>query len=242
MNLIIDVGNSFVKVAVFQLDKIIHQDVFEKELFQKKIKKIKKEFQDCLKVIIGATGKLTFSDISFLERNYSMLRLVHDLKFPFINTYKTPQTLGVDRLALIANASKQFPNKNVLVIDAGTCITFDFLNAENEYLGGAISLGLNMRYKALHHFTEALPLLEKESISNMIGNTTNTCIHSGVVNGVIQEIDGVINQYHNKYDDLTIILTGGDANFLSKPLKSSIFVNSNFLLEGLNYLLNNNLK
>ncbi len=111
------------------------------------------------------------------------------------------------------------------------------MNTESEYLGGAISPGIEMRYKALNSFTSKLPHLEKKAPKNFIGNNTNESIHSGVVNGVIGELEGVINQYKKKYSDLTVVLTGGDTNFLAKQLKSSIFANQNFLLEGLNEIL-----
>ena len=104
----------------------------------------------------------------------------------------------MDRIALVAGAVLKFPNKNVLVIDAGTCITYDFIDANNNYYGGAISPGLKMRYKALHEFTEKLPLLEPISIKTKIGNTTENSIHVGIINGVINEIDSTIEQYRKK--------------------------------------------
>ena len=156
---------------------------------------------------------------------------------PFVNLYKTPTTLGVDRIALVVGAVNEFPKKNTLIIDAGTCITFDFVNSKSEYLGGAISPGIKMRFDSLNHFTANLPLLEKEEVNDFIGKNTKESINAGVVNGVIQEIDGVINQYKKKYLDLTVVLTGGDTNFLAKQLKSSIFANQNFLLQGLNTIL-----
>jgi type III pantothenate kinase len=156
---------------------------------------------------------------------------------PFKNLYGTPKTLGVDRLALVSAASAQFSGKDVLVIDAGTCITYDFITKENSYLGGAISPGLRMRYQALNNLTAHLPLLDTKRPDHFIGQSTEQAIHSGVVFGVLNEMEGVIEAYKEKYSDLTVILTGGDANFLSKQLKSSIFANSNFLLEGLNHIL-----
>jgi type III pantothenate kinase len=163
--------------------------------------------------------------------------LNQELPQVFSNAYATPKTLGNDRIALVSAASKLYPSQNVLVIDVGTCITFDIINSENQYLGGAISPGLQMRYRALNTFTENLPLLEPQEEVNLIGNTTMMSMHSGVIFGIISEIDGVISMYKSQYKDLTIILTGGDSVFLCKRLKNSIFANSNFLLEGLNYIL-----
>ena len=158
-------------------------------------------------------------------------------KIPFKNLYKTPETLGKDRIALVAAASNQFPNKNVLIIDAGTCITYDFLNHKNEYLGGAISPGIQMRYSALHDYTSKLPKLSISNTHKFTGMSTAECIHSGVIHGVAKEIQGCISQYDKKYLDLTVILTGGDTKFLSKQLKNSIFAQQNFLLHGLNQIL-----
>ena len=156
---------------------------------------------------------------------------------PFNNLYKTPNTLGVDRIALVAAAVKQFPNTNVLIIDAGTCITFDFVDVNASYLGGAISPGIKMRYKALNKFTANLPLIDALELHDFIGKNTEESIISGVLNGVKNEINGIIEDYYLKYLDLTVVLTGGDTNFLSKQLKSSIFANQNFLLQGLNEIL-----
>jgi type III pantothenate kinase len=148
--------------------------------------------------------------------------------------------LGVDRIGLATAAFYFNPKRNTLVIDAGTCLTYDMVNDYGEYLGGAISPGLSMRYKALHDQTLKLPFLETKEPHDFIGNSTDNCIHSGVVNGICVEIDGVIDQYRERFVDLTVILTGGDSQFLSKRLKNTIFAHSNFLLLGLNYLLEYN--
>ena len=166
--------------------------------------------------------------------------LSHESKVPFKNSYATPQTLGIDRIALATAAFYHAPHKNTLVIDAGTCITYDMVNDFDEYLGGAISPGLEMRYKAMHQQTSALPLLPVEAPLDLIGNTTNSSMHSGVVNGICAELDGIIDQYATRFKDLTVILTGGDSHFLSKRLKNTIFADSKFLLKGLNYLLEYN--
>ena len=161
-------------------------------------------------------------------------------KIPFKNKYTTPNTLGVDRIAVATAAFYTNPRRNTLVIDAGTCITYDIINAHGEYLGGAISPGLSMRYSAMHNQTDGLPLLQIEELTDFIGTSTKGSMHSGVINGTIQEVDGVIKQYEEHFKDLTVILTGGDAHFFAKRLKNSIFANSKFLLEGLNYLLEYN--
>jgi type III pantothenate kinase len=237
MNLIIDVGNSFVKLAVFNQGDLAHKSVVVLEDFMGTFNTIIKKFSKIDKAIISSVGKLKEDQIEVVKKQISVLMLNSTVKLPFKNLYKTPETLGVDRIALVSASVKQSSNKNALIIDAGTCITYDFINSKNEYLGGAISPGIRLRYQSLHNLTANLPLLDTEVPKNVIGDNTFNAIHSGVVNGVLIEIDGVINDYQKKYSDLTVILTGGDAIFLSNQLKNSIFANSNFLLEGLNYIL-----
>ena len=175
-------------------------------------------------------------DFSYLKENIDLLEISNKTSFPFSNNYKTKETLGIDRLVLSAGAVLNFENQNRLIIDAGTCITYDYINSKNVYLGGAISPGLSLRYKSLNNYTAKLPLLENKEINYLIGKSTSESIYSGVINGVINEIDGFITQYKELDKDLTIILTGGDAEFLAKSIKNTIFANSNFLLESLNNL------
>ncbi len=237
MNLIIDVGNTFVKLAVFEGDNMVCKKSTEIKFILKYIDLLKKEYKSIKKAIISSVGKLKTTDVNYIKRLFDLVILDSETKLPFVNYYKTPKTLGLDRIALVCAAIYQFPKRNTLVIDAGTCITYDFVTSGCEYLGGAISPGVRMRYQSLHDLTANLPILESEFPENIIGNSTNNSIHSGVFYGILNEIEGVIYQYKEKYKDLTVILTGGDANFLSKQLKSSIFANSNFLLEGLNYII-----
>jgi|TARA_B110001450_G_C17524431_1_gene441944 type III pantothenate kinase len=237
MNLIIDIGNTRAKLAVYEVDNlIVKQTVLKKDLF-KTTEKIIKKYTKIKKGIISSVGIFSQSEEEELKKIIKLVDVSPNMVLPFKNLYNTPKTLGSDRIALIAAAAKQFHSKNTLIIDAGTCITFDFLNSQNEYLGGAISLGLSSRYKALNELTAKLPLLKAEDYNCLIGNSTINSIHSGVINGLVNEIDGNILEYNKNFEDLTVILTGGDTNFLSKRLKSSIFANSNFLLEGLNHLL-----
>ncbi|MHB0754380.1 type III pantothenate kinase [Polaribacter sp. M15] len=236
MNLIIDVGNTRVKVAVFEQDIIVELQIFDKKRILSEVKKISKKYH-ITDAIISSVASISLKDIKKIEEIVPLTLVSSTIKTPFQNLYSTPKTLGVDRIALVFGAIIKYPKQNILIIDAGTCITFDFINKQKEYLGGAISPGIEMRYKSLHQLTAKLPLLEKKIPDNFIGNSTKESINSGVVNGVIHEIDGFIYQYKEKYLDLTVVLTGGDANFLSKQLKSSIFANQNFLLEGLNKIL-----
>ena len=242
MNLIVDVGNTLVKFAIFKDGDLIQKNSFKLSEFKKQYKSLKQDFPSLKKAIISSVGRLSKKQIEIIKNDLKVIELSSKTNLPFKNLYETPETLGVDRIALVSASVQKFPNKNVLIIDAGTCITYDFITSENHYLGGAISPGIRLRYKSLNNLTANLPLLKTEQPKSIIGNTTKTSIHSGVINGVINEIDGIINQYHENYSDLTVILTGGDTKFLSNQLKNTIFANSNFLLEGLNFILEYNSK
>jgi type III pantothenate kinase len=236
MLLTIDVGNSRIKVAVFEYDKKIELFIFNQEKALINIKNIFKKYSNIKRVMLSSVGNLNEEIVHFIQNTFPTIIIDHKTTFPFTNLYTTPKTLGIDRLVLAAGATLLYPKKNRLIIDAGTCITYDFVDNKNNYLGGAISPGIKTRYKSLNDYTAKLPLLEKKEVDYLIGNTTESSINSGVINGVCYEIEGFISQYSLQNKDLTIILTGGDADFLAKRLKSTIFANSNFLLESLNLL------
>ncbi|WP_274475186.1 type III pantothenate kinase [Mangrovimonas aestuarii] len=237
MNLIVDIGNTLVKLAVFKGDKLLVKFSVPEEAALKIIKEIFFEYTQIRRSIVSSVRKLDNHCLEYLKIKSKLLVLDANTPVPFTNLYKTPRTLGLDRVALISASVRHYFGKPTLVIDAGTCVTFDFKDDKNAYLGGGISPGLQMRYKALNQFTANLPVLEPTEVESIIGRSTEESMHSGVVYGLVKEIDGVIAEYQNKYGDLTVILTGGDANFLSKQLKSSIFANPNFLMEGLNNIL-----
>ena len=240
MNVIIDAGNTAVKLAVFDKGKMIFHQNAEVQHVARQVKEICDYYPKITHGIISSVGNLDHKVPAVLAVFCEVHELSSASKTPFKNSYATPYTLGVDRMALATSAFYHSPKQNILVIDAGTCVTYDMVNDYGEYLGGGISPGLHMRYKALHEQTSKLPLLRPEELLDFIGNSTETSIHSGVVNGICQEIDGVIDQYKSRFADLTVILTGGDALFLSKRLKNTIFADSKFLLVGLNYLLEYN--
>ena len=240
MNLIIDVGNTRIKLAVFKdsaLEKLVRTS---NKMVLETIALLLEEYPATTKAIVSSVGDFSEPAMRLLERKLEVVQLTSDTPVPFQNNYSTPKTLGVDRIALVSAAAVQYPEHNVLVIDAGSCITYDFLTSENHYIGGAISPGVTMRYTALHTFTANLPLLTPTLPIQTIGNSTESSMHSGVLFGVIQEIEGYIAFYREKYPDFTIILTGGDAHLLRDSLKNSIFANPNFLLEGLLHILQHN--
>ena len=237
MNLIIDVGNTLLKLAVFDKNGFVSKKSCLASDFDDTLAIISSDFPEISNCIVSSVGIFSKKQLKALQKKYELIALTHKTKIPFRNEYATPTTLGVDRIALISAAATQYPNEHVLVIDAGSCVTYDFLSDENKYLGGAIAPGVNMRYKAVNTFTANLPLLETEAPEYFIGNTTEQSLHAGIFQGMIFEIQGFIQAYREKYPDLTVILTGGDAQLLQKNLKKGIFANSNFLLEGLQYIL-----
>ena len=234
MNLVVDVGNSRIKAAVFEGAMLLEIFVFTKKEVKKNIKNILKKFRKVSNLVISSVGDVEKESFLVFEKELNVSFISNKDFFPFQNKYSTPLTLGIDRMVLAAGAVLQFPNRNRLVIDAGTCVTYDFINDKNDYLGGAITPGLRLRYESLHSYTAKLPLLALENPKNMIGDSTSDSIHSGVVNGLVYEIDGFISEYSKRYSNFIIILTGGDTDFLAKRLKNTIFANSNFLLESLN--------
>ncbi|MFV5693902.1 type III pantothenate kinase [Flavobacterium sp. LB3P122] len=234
MILAIDVGNTRIKAAVFEGDILVENFVFVKNELQKNIHNILKKYKKITDLVVSSVGDVEKQSFLEFENDLKVHFISHENPFPFINCYATPKTLGVDRMILAAGATIQFPNQNRLVIDAGTCVTFDFTDENNNYLGGAITPGLRLRYESLHNYTAKLPLLPLEDPKDLIGKSTSESIHSGVANGLVYEIDGFIDEYRARYSNFIIILTGGDTEFLAKRLKNTIFANSNFLLESLN--------
>ncbi len=241
MNLIVDIGNTRIKLAVYEFNTLITLIIVTPQTLTESLNEIKNKYKIERAIVSSVTEIPAELELFLNELTYCML-LSNNTKVPFINKYESPTTLGVDRIALVSGASVQFPKKDVLVIDAGTCITYDFLNHKNCYLGGAISPGINMRLQAMNFYTKKLPLIPFVDKELEIGNTTESAILFGAVNGVLAEIEGFIAHFVAKSENLTVVLTGGDSIFLAKRLKNSIFANSNFLLEGLNSILAYNLK
>ena len=238
VNLILDVGNSLLKIALFKKSELIQKFKFS-ENYKRNIENIISK-NNVTHSIISNVGRIDDSIINILKESTNLLLVSNQLKVPFKNLYKSKNTLGQDRLALVSAAAFKFPKENVLIVDAGSCITYDFKNNNNEYLGGGISPGISMRFKSLNTFTSNLPLIDFDSIHQLIGNNTKNSINSGVINGTISEINGIIQQYCEEFKNIRIILTGGDSNFLLKRIKNSIFADQNFLLVGLNKLLEDN--
>ena len=240
MNLVIDVGNSRTKLAVFDKNTIIDSLVFESMVLSD-LDVLLNKYPTVNQCIISSVQKTDRAITVLLKQRAVKTKILdNNTPLPFINTYKTPLTLGMDRIAAIAGAIALYPKKNLLIIDAGTAITFDVIDEKNQYQGGTISPGLEMRFKALNHFTAKLPLLTKTDKSRLIGESTAEAIENGVQNGMIFEIEGYLTKISNLFPQLVVILTGGDGPFFDNKLKKPIFVISDLTLIGLNFILQYN--
>jgi type III pantothenate kinase len=236
MLLTIDVGNSRIKAAVFEQDTLVDLFIMGENDAVIIFSEIFIKYPKIKSAIYASVGKIEAEVLDTIQKHVETQIINHTTKLPFTNNYTTPKTLGIDRMVLAAGATLLYPKQNRLIIDAGTCVTYDFIDQDNHYLGGAISPGIALRYKSLNDYTQNLPILKLNSTEIFTGTSTENSIHSGVINGLTYEIDGFISQYFLKYQDLTVILTGGDAEFLAKRLKNTIFANSNFLLDSLRLL------
>ena len=241
MNLAIDIGNTRVKIAVFDGDNLVFKTVHE-DIYPEKILKLSTNHS--IKNIILSTVAKSLDEnlVKTLKAKYFFIELNEYTPLPVQNLYKTPGTLGKDRLAAIVGAYSLYPDSNCLVIDAGSCITYDILTDEGKFLGGNISPGMKMRLKAMHTFTERLPLPEDSETISEWGNTTDTALLNGAKLGAVLEMQGFIDLCHSQFGATNVFLTGGDADFFANKLKKKIFVHSNLVLIGLNKILNYNVE
>lgn len=244
VNLVIDVGNTFSKIAVFENDIKAYFSRSE-HLEEEEIIGLVDQYQ-VKNLIISSVKDLSEDNYKIKYPQLNYIRFNHQTKSPIINNYATPQTLGLDRLAAVIGAKKLYPEDPVLIIDAGTCVTFDFVDEKSVYEGGSISPGKTMRLKAMHQFTGKLPEVELGndlSTHQLLGSNTVEALQTGVFNGMLFEIEGYIRHYSQKYSSLKIILCGGDASFFDTRLKNSIFAHQILLepllvLIGLNTVVN----
>ncbi len=193
-------------------------------------------------IILSSTAVVMPEIEDFLIQNYNYTRLKTETPVPIENIYRTPKTLGKDRVAGVIGAKVLYPKKDCLVIDAGTCITYDFINAKNIYLGGNIAPGISLRLRAMDEFTAALPLVSKQQPDTNKGYSTETAIRAGAVWGTAYEIMGFIQQLDQQTETLTILLTGGDAKLLDKLIDRETIVNPYLVLIGLNKILEYNVE
>lgn len=237
MNLAVDIGNTQIKFGLFEKDELAElfsgETAIDEVLTKHKIEK----------AIVSKTGSNDIVEYKLKETSIQTISFSRELNLPIKILYKTPETLGADRIAGSVATNFLYPNRNILKIDFGTCITYDFVNEKGEYLGGAISPGMMMRFKSLHNYTAKLPLVDPMQFSSfeLTGTDTSTSILSGVINGIKEEVSGIIKEYDLRLGNLKVVATGGDAGLFVTLLKCEIFARPNLVLEGLNRILNYNL-
>ena len=242
MNLVIDQGNTRVKCAVFDdRNEIVFKAVKLKRYADSLLKGLPPNLM-IENVIISNTSTLSKSFTSQLSKYQVFVHLDHKTKIPISNKYETPETLGKDRIAAAVGAWVKFPNENILFVDMGTCITMNFINNKGWFLGGNISPGIKMRFKAMHKFTANLPLAENVLVDEFIAGTTVKALQNGAIKGTFREIDSFISEARKEFGEIKVILTGGDAFFFEKWTKNMIFVAPNLVMEGLNEILKYNVK
>ena len=239
MNLIIDIGNTAAKLAVFSSGEL-------KEMTRCSNQTLEGLDELCNRYSIkqGILSSVVSLNEEVREKlnnlPFPIQTFTYETPIPVKNLYQTPQTLGVDRLAAVVEAHSAQPNHPILVIDAGTCITFDFIDESGQYLGGNISPGIDMRFKALHSFTSKLPLVNREGEIPPLGKTTETAIRSGIIKGVEHEMNGYINHFHKNNSALLVFLTSETEFSFDTKLKSIIFADRFLVLKGLNRILEYN--
>lgn len=223
-NLVIDIGNSGLKLAIFHQRKLVHKILLQ-QIDPTQVRQLVKEYE-VENSLLSSVGQDAEAIANLLKTITVYQRFSSNTALPLINEYKSPETLGSDRLAGLMGARFIYPDQPVLVIDAGTCITYDLIDDKSRYEGGSISPGIQMRLKALNHFTGKLPLVDFDpDFEGLIGRDTLESILSGVINGVVAEVEGFIQKYSQRHDYLRVILCGGDARFFDTRLKNSIFAN-----------------
>ncbi len=240
LKLILDIGNTRTKLAVFAGIRL--KDLFVTENFSLELlTKVVKKHPGICSAILSAVKDYPKEADTLLRTAFYFIKLDSRTPLPVKILYKSPQTLGNDRIAIAAASRALFPGQNVLAIDAGTTITYDFVNKNGEYLGGGISPGIRMRLKSLHTFTGKLPLIKQVFHTvDLVGTDTQSSILSGVLQGTLKEVDGIISTYKTRYTGLKVVLSGGDEKYFDKRLKNNIFASPNFVLKGLEEILDYN--
>lgn len=240
MNMALDFGNTRIKAGFFEGKTLAEKRIFDSE--NELIDAIA-SFKNIKSCIIGSVTNGHLRVQEALSGKIRTLVYAATTPIPLKNLYKSALTLGSDRTAASVGSFGLYPNQNVLTIDAGTCIKYNFVNAANEYLGGAISPGLPMRLKAMNHYTHALPLVETDkNYVKLVGQSTAESLLSGALVAAAAEVDGMIDRYLKLYPDLQVVITGGDADYLCKQVKNRFFADQNILLYGLNTILNFNIE
>lgn len=233
MNLAVDQGNTKTKAALFEGRELI--ELYPGAPDDELISFINQAApENCIIVTVKNKDTIATDQI---DPSIKTIILSSKTPIPVINKYQSPATLGMDRLAAVIGSKFYKPGYSNLVIDCGTCITYDFIDAANRYLGGGISPGLSMRFKALNAFTAGLPLIKLEKKAELIGGDTKQSILSGVINGTVAELEGIIAKYRSLFPNVAVFLCGGDADYFDGKLRGAIFVTPELVLHGLNEIL-----
>ena len=238
MYLTIDIGNSFAKLAIFHDGEIVYKERHHK-LLVGNVDKLYKKFLFS-RAILSSTRVIDKRIITAIQRRYDMIILDHNTAIPIKNLYRTPETLGRDRLAAMVGAYVQYPKQNCVIIDLGTCNTFDLVDKNGTYQGGNISPGVDMKLKAMNHFTSKLSQPVRQYNDDPIGKDTTSALQNGAFWGTIFEIESFIHRMNALFTPLNVILTGGDAEIFGSKLNSKIFVAPNIVLIGLHEILKYN--
>jgi len=240
INLCLDLGNTNIKAAIFQESTIVKNIVLNKEKLLSEVKSILDQYHPENAILCSVIG-IDNTLVGMLQQNTKKCVVLDGhTAVPIHNAYTSPETLGADRLALVTAAHILYPSKTNLIVSLGTCITYNLINKTKTFRGGAIAPGLHMRLKAMHEFTNQLPMVDLEEDALLLGYDTASCMRSGAVYGMAAEIDGMIQAYEAQYTDFNAILTGGDASYFADKLKSKIFADPDLLIKGLNIILNHN--
>lgn len=252
MNLVIDIGNTLIKAAIFCGEELMEMwtgTLVDEPAIRHLVEEHRPEaaIVSSVRALTGqqaGNGPALPPELQFMTNlSFPLLVAGTHLKLPVTMRYDTAETLGTDRLAAAIAAAARFPGEHSAVVNTGSCLTIDFVNDKNEYLGGTIAPGLMMRLKAMHHFTGRLPMIDQVPDDvGLIGNTTKNAMLSGAINGMSAEIDGIISQRQKEIGFFNVILSGGDGKIFVKKLKSSIFAVENIVLQGLNLMLKHNVQ
>ena len=233
MNIVVDYGNTASKVGIFKDDRLQDKRLFQDPAALRAFL----ESYHAENIIVSSVSHPAEEVLTWSPVRGKKISLSHQLPLPVKILYATPQTLGVDRIAAVCGAAEIFPHQNCLVIDAGTCMTYEFIDDKGNYHGGGISPGIAMRFEAMHRFTSRLPLIQPVLHAPLVGNSTESSMQSGVINGARAEVEGIIQKYLDQYPNLKTILCGGDVAFFENQLKQPIFISPDLVLIGLNRIL-----
>jgi type III pantothenate kinase len=241
VNLVLDIGNTRSKLALFEGDTLLSAGMFDLTEPASIFRFLGERKPG--RMLISTVQKHLPAFVEDLSKQIPCLPFTKDTPVPVKNAYTSANTLGSDRLAGMVGAWKRYKGETVLLVDTGTCIKYNLLTSAGEYLGGGISPGIDMRFKAMHAFTGRLPEIEADyDFDALVGTNTTDSLLSGVMNGVVEEVGGMIKRYESQYIGVKTVLTGGNYHFFEKRLKNRIFAHPNIILEGLNEILEYNVK